>query len=113
MPTAQDYKKQLLTSLGYSGAMPNMERQFYVDRGGSAVGNLNDAMMGFLAAQGFTTGSLPDRWMAYLRSQGYTGSLNDMWIPFWINYSDSGSFRLLTEGGDFITAENGTDFLRT
>lgn len=110
--TIQDSKKDKLVSLGYTGTVPDMERKFYLDRGGVNV-SFNDAMMSFLAAAGFGVGTLPDRWMAYLRSQGYTGTVNDMKNPYWINFSEGGSFRILTEAGDNILLENGTDFLRT
>lgn len=108
----QDTEKEKLIALGYVGAVPDMERKFYLDRGGVNV-SFNDVMMSFLAAAGFSTGTLQDRWMAYLRSQGFTGTVNDMKVPFWLNFSEGGSFRLLTEAGDNIQLENGTDFLRT
>lgn len=108
----QDDKKSKLVSLGYTGTVQDMERKFYLDRGGVNV-SFNDAMMSFLAASGFSTGTLQDRWLAYLRSLGYTGTLNNMNDSFWLNFSEGGSFRILTEAGDNILLENGTDFLRT
>lgn len=106
-----DNKNSKLVELGYSGAVPNMESSFYGDRGGT--GNFNDRQMSFLAAQGFGSGSLADRWYAYLKSLGYTGTLIDMMNSFWLNYSEGGSFRILTEAGDFLQLETGTDYLRT
>jgi len=82
----QDIKKTKLIDLGYTGSVQRMERDFYISEGGGS-GTFNDVEKAFLVTKGFSLGTLNDRWKAYLVSLGYSGSLSNMLVSFWTNYS--------------------------
>lgn len=106
-----DTKKSKLNELGYSNPVQQMERDFYAAATGLNT-DFHTMMNSWLALQGFSTGTLPDRWKAYLNSLGYTGSLAEMLLAFWDNYSTGGTFRILTEDSNNLITED-SNFLRT
>lgn len=83
----QDIKKTKLIDLGYSGSLRNMERAFYIAEGATGSGSDDDLENSFLAAKGFSAGSLNDKWKSYLVSLGYSGTLNNMFVRFWTDYT--------------------------
>lgn len=87
-----------------------MEWSFYKTEGSNTAA-FNQAQYLFLAVKGFTVGTLQDRWRAYLLSLGYTGSINDMMMLFWLNYSAGASSFLLLEDATFVLLEDGSKLI--
>ena len=50
---------------------------------GATSNELQDAEYEFLISNGATPAQIQDMWFELLRAAGYTGSLNDMLLPFW------------------------------
>jgi hypothetical protein len=104
-------KWTMLRSLGYTGSINDMEKEFYADNGGTGA-HVNDLERTWLASLGFTERHLIDARIAYWTSLGYTGTYNDLEQQFWTSYTPGGGgggseFELLTRGGDRLVTRAG------
>ena len=102
MATLVDAKWDALST--YPGAMSD-KTLAWLQANGATSNSIPDAWAEMLTAQGYPVPEeyhRNDAWFQLLRDAGYTGSMNDMELPFW---QDGGSFNEFTF--------NGTDQLAT
>ena len=106
MPTINDAKYAALVSLGFTGTLVDMYKDYLLNEAHVTEGTIQDLEKILFTSLGYT-GTNQDMWSKYLTDQGYTGALNDKLYAFWTANTISIIQSLLLQSGDDRLLESG------